>query len=314
MSTDGLRARRVLVIGCGLTGSAVVRRMHGAGADVVCADLDGERARAVAGTAAGQWLRLDLGDREQTMSALRSTAPEIVVHAAGRLTARSARDAGRLVTGTAASAAHLAEAAVSAGVPRLVLLSSLGVYGASAGGPPVRETAPIRPVTPYGAAKAAAEAILTGCCAGTGTAVRIGRLAGVYGPGARAGGGWMAAALLRLLALHLTGRPVSVPARLHDREYLHTDDAATALTLLAAAPEGVPPVLNIGTGRPTPVQEVADAFRALGADVVRPRPADGTPNRPLDVSAAARALGFTARTTLPDGLAAWCAQLRKEGP
>ncbi|OKJ72761.1 NAD-dependent epimerase/dehydratase family protein [Streptomyces sp. CB02460] len=321
MTPEELRGRRVLVLGAGLLGSAVAARAHTAGADLVCADLDAERARTSAERAGGQWLRLDLADRAATLSVVRSVGPDVVVHAAGRLAAGSAEDASRLMTGTASAAAHLAEAAVTSGVSRVLLLSSLGVYGAPAGlragGPAATaEAAPTRPVTPYGAAKASAEAILSGYCAGTGTTVRIGRLSGVYGPGARPGGGWMAGGLLRLLALHLTGRPITVPPALHDREYLHVDDAATALVLLAAAPRDIPPVVNIGTGRLVSATELAAAFTALGATVrggrdERPGP---TARRPLDVSTAARALGFTARVTLHDGLAAWCARLRKEGP
>ncbi|MET7472984.1 NAD(P)-dependent oxidoreductase [Streptomyces sp. NPDC005648] len=321
MTPGELRGRRVLVLGAGLLGAAVAARAHTAGGDVVCADLDESRARTGADGAGGQWLRLDLADRAATVSAVRSVAPDVVVHAAGSVTAESAADAGRLMTGTASAAANLAEAAVSARVPRVLLLSSLAVYGAPARPPDsgpaaTAETAPTRPVTPYGAAKAAAEAILSGYCAGTGTDVRIGRLSGVYGPGARPRGGWMAGGLLRLLALYLTGRPITVPPALHDREYLHVDDAATALALLAVAPRDTPQVVNIGTGRLVPAAELAEVLTALGATVV----GDGdvrpgvTARRPLDVSTATRALGFTARITLYDGLAAWCARLRKEGP
>ncbi|MEV7021966.1 NAD(P)-dependent oxidoreductase [Kitasatospora sp. NPDC093558] len=311
--------QRVLVVGAGMLGAALAGRLNRLGCDVVCADRDEQRARAVGDRAGGRSLALDLADRAETAAAVARLRPDLVVHAAGRLTAATAEETAELLTGTAAATTHLAQAAVQAEVPRFLLLSSLGVYGtpvAPAGTGPVAvgETAPCRPVTAYGAAKAAAEAIGLGVCAGSRTTVRIARLSGVYGPGARAGGGWMAASLLRLLALHLTGRSLRVPSWLDNREYLYVDDAARALALFAAAPDDAPTVLNIGTGSPLPVARVAQAFTALGATVEVDRPDEDRPapvKWQLDVSAARRFLGFTADTPLAVGLASWAAQLRR---
>ncbi|GAA2103862.1 hypothetical protein GCM10009759_39640 [Kitasatospora saccharophila] len=308
--------RRVLLVGAGMLGAALADRLNRLGCDVVCADRDGERARAVGDRVGGRSLTLDLADRAGTAAAVARLGPDLVVHAAGRLTATTVAERAELLTGTAAATTHLAQAAVLAEVPRFLLLSSLGVYGVPEGTAPVRagETTPCRPVTAYGAAKAAAEAIGLGVCAGSRTTVRIARLSGVYGPGARVGGGWMAAALLRLLALHLTGRPLRVPSWLDHREFLYVDDAARGLALFAAAPDGAPAVLNLGTGSPLPLAHVERAFTALGATVDRGHPEPDRPapaNWQLDVSAARHFLGFTAGTPLAVGLASWAAQLRR---
>ena len=70
--------------------------------------------------------------------------------------------------------------------PRIVFASSAEVYGVRhAGEYPLRETLGLRPANPYGASKAAAEAILLGEAGGFGTDVVIARAFNHIGPGQR---------------------------------------------------------------------------------------------------------------------------------
>src|SRR5262249_34533843 len=79
-------------------------------------------------------------------------------------------------------ATHLiAEAARSAGVKRIVFASSAAVYGHSAE-LPIRESAEKNPISPYGAAKLASEAILLGHAAAFSLTVRCQRYFNVFGP------------------------------------------------------------------------------------------------------------------------------------
>ncbi|WP_035799128.1 NAD-dependent epimerase/dehydratase family protein [Kitasatospora mediocidica] len=314
MST-AVAGRRVLVVGAGLVGTATAAELVRRGAEVTCADLDAARAAAVARQVGCAARALDLGDRAGTRAAVAELGPALVVHTAGRLRADGRAGAATdLVVDTVRATAHLTEACVAEEVPRLVLASSLAVYG-SPDITPVPESWPCRPRTPYGAAKAAAEATVLGQSAGTATVPRIARLCGVYGPGARPDGGQLAGRLMILLARQLTGRPVRVGAGLSGREYLYADDAARGLVALATAPPDGPTVANLGTGRPLSAAEVAEAFGSLGGpDVEHDQDQQKPTPWQLDTRVAADQLGFTARFELARGLADWAARIRERGP
>ncbi|HEY7342917.1 MAG TPA: SDR family oxidoreductase [Ktedonobacterales bacterium] len=96
----------------------------------------------------GQWHRLDVRDRDAVMSLIRQTRPDVIVH-----TAYIYRGEALWAT-TADGAAYVALAAQEAGV-RLVHISSDAVFDGTSN--PYTEAARPNPITPYGAAKAAAE-------------------------------------------------------------------------------------------------------------------------------------------------------------
>jgi GDP-L-fucose synthase len=89
------------------------------------------------------------------------------------------------------------------------------------------------------------------------------------------------------------------------REFLYVDDAARALLLMAERYDSSEPV-NIGTGRETPIRELAETIAAATGfegeivwDTSRP---DGQPRRALDVSRAERGFGFRAEVPLDEGI------------
>ena len=89
------------------------------------------------------------------------------------------------------------------------------------------------------------------------------------------------------------------------RDFCYVGDAAEAVVLAAQRYEAADPV-NIGSGRETSIRELAEAICRLmrfeGAirwDASQP---DGQPRRWLDTSRAHQAFGFSARTSLEDGL------------
>src|SRR5262249_4929254 len=89
------------------------------------------------------------------------------------------------------------------------------------------------------------------------------------------------------------------------REFLYVEDAAEAIVLAAERYDGAAPV-NVGSGDEISIKALAERIAALVGfdgelawDVTKP---NGQPRRRLDVSAAERCFGFTARTTLADGL------------
>ena len=185
--------------------------------------------------------------------------------------------------------------------PRVVLLSSGGAVYDPAAPAPYRETSPVGPRGAYGRLKLAMEGALAASGL-PGTALRVSNL---YGPGQPAVSGqgvvghWLrAAAAGRNLTVY--GDPGTT------RDYVYAADVAGALLAVHAAPV-VPPVVNLGSGRPTSLAELAGLLLAAVGDPalrLEPHPARGfdVPHTWLDVELAAAALGWTATTPLAAGL------------
>lgn len=104
-----------------------------------------------------------------------------------------------------------------------------------------------------------------------------------------------------------TGRPT--------REFLYVADAARAICLAAEQLDSPEPV-NIGTGEEIAIADLAALIAAKagykGRLIFDPAKPDGQPRRQLEVSRARELFGFTAETTLADGLDRTIAWYRSE--
>jgi UDP-glucose 4-epimerase len=190
--------------------------------------------------------------------------------------------------------------------PRVVLVSSGGTVYDPAVPPPYREDSPARPRGAYGRAKLELERLLHESALGPGRAVAV-RVSNAYGPGQPAASGQgVIAYWLRALA---AGDPITIfgdPAT--TRDYVYVDDIAAALAAVHRRPGPLPRVLNVGSGVPTSLEDLADLVRtAAGSrtEIVR-EPARGfdVPHSWLDVRLAADLLGWQPATPLPAGVAA----------
>lgn len=187
--------------------------------------------------------------------------------------------------------------------PRVILLSSGGtVYGPPAS-PPFSESDAPAPVNAYGASKLALERALADSGL-DGVALRV---ANAYGPGQRPAPGQ--GVLAHWMTAVSQGRPVGVYGDPDaTRDYVFVNDVADAV-LAAASAATVPPVLNIGSGEATTLEHLLDALREAVApaevEVERgPARATDTTHSTLNVALARESLGWSARTSLHDGVAA----------
>jgi nucleoside-diphosphate-sugar epimerase len=182
-----------------------------------------------------------------------------------------------------------------AGGPRVVHISSISVYGDGEG---LRESTPVRPLSPYGRTKLAAEQAWHGY-----PDVSIVRLSNVYGPGQRPD-----MAYATFLRAALNGRPIELRdggAQLRTPTYV--DDCVQGI--LAAAAHGARDrVYNIAGPEDVRLHAIP---RLIGRLLGRPvsttfaRAAPGDPRTASVSSARATSeLGFRARTALLEGLAA----------
>jgi GDP-L-fucose synthase len=90
------------------------------------------------------------------------------------------------------------------------------------------------------------------------------------------------------------------------REFLYVEDCAEGIVLSLEKFESSEP-MNLGSGREITIKDLTELVARLsgfeGKIVWDPTKPDGQPRRCLDVSRAKKEIGFTARTTLEDGLA-----------
>jgi len=196
----------------------------------------------------------------------------------------------------------LLKAGVDAECRRFVFASSGGAIYGRATHLPAPERTTSRPLSPYGAAKLAAEGYLGMFSRTFGLRALALRYSNVYGPFQDGTGeaGVVAITCERLLS----GRPPEIRGDGHQtRDFVFVADVAEAN--LRALTSSVTGAINIGTGIATSVRtvvsELATAAYSGPIDFVEGRPGE-VRDTALDTRRAQRVLGWRAPTPLRDGL------------
>ncbi|MGH3795033.1 MAG: NAD-dependent epimerase/dehydratase family protein [Pseudonocardiaceae bacterium] len=195
----------------------------------------------------------------------------------------------------------LLEGCRQAGVGRFVMASTNAVVG-NVGYARVDETVPLRPLTPYGATKAACEMLLSGYAGAYGMTTCALRFTNIYGPGMRHKDSFVA----RMMRAALAGEGVQIYGDgLQRRDMVHLDDVVQAV--LAAWDSGYTGTAIIGAGRSVTVLELVEAVRTVTGCAL---PVEHVPAKPgempaviVDVSRARVQLGYRPSVSLADGLA-----------
>ncbi|GAA1864891.1 NAD(P)-dependent oxidoreductase [Pseudonocardia ailaonensis] len=305
MTTQPASPDTVLVTGAaGLLGRAVVHRLRGRGTQVVATDVAPGLEDVIG---------CDVTDAAVVETLIAREGVTGVIHCGAISGPMVARGAPRtIVDVNVDGTANLLEAARLHGLRRVVICSSLTVYGPTDAAA-VTETMATNPTSVYAASKVAGEALMLAYAAQhgvDGVALRIGT---VYGPGRRT-----ACFVRTVLEDARDGRRTELPfGRDFPRQYLYVDDAADALVLAWDA-ETVPSrVYNIGGGSYLTMRGVADAAADVvpGVDVQLgegPDPDDPDRQGPLSTERAASELGYRPKWTLAEGLEAYAAWLQGE--
>ena len=297
---EELAGRRVFVAGHrGLVGSALVRALGPAGAEVLTASR----------------VELDLTDGPGVDAWMRSRRPQVVLLAAARvggIGANQARPVDFLRENLLIQTQVMA-AAWRHGVDRLVFMASSCAYPREAPQPMVEEVlltgAPEPTNAAYAVAKAAGMHLARSYREQHGAAFRSVVACNLYGPRAAEdveAAHVIPALLQRMAAAAERGAPeVAVwgtgRAR---REFLHVDDLARAVLDVAARPPDED-WLNVGSGEEVTIEElagrVAEVTGYRGRIVFDPSRPDGAPRKLLD-SARMRRRGWRPTVGLRDGL------------
>lgn len=296
-----LRNKRVWVAGHrGLVGSALVRRLAGEGCEIVTAPRE----------------TVDLRRPDQVEKWMRDVRPQAVFLAAARvggIHANSTRP-GEFIYDNLAIQTAVVEACRKTQVEKLLLMGSSCIYPRLAAQPIAEEallTGPLEPTNEwYAVAKIAGIKLGQAYRRQYGCDIISVMPTNLYGIGDnfdRLQSHVVPALILKAHEAKLARAPqIEVwGTGKAQRELLYVDDAADGMVFLMKtySDEGI---VNIGTGQDVPVAELARLVceaagyqGALRFDTSRP---DGTPRKVVDVSRLA-ALGWTARTSLKDGLA-----------
>src|SRR5262249_53659804 len=166
----------------------------------------------------------------------------------------------------------------------------------------IHEELPLRPLTPYGATKAAAEMLLSGYAGGYGMTTCALRLTNVYGPGMQR----KDSVIPRIMRAVRAGAPLQVYGTgAQRRDFVHVDDVVAAL--LAAYRGAVAGPVIVGTGRSTSVRERAEAAGSVVGRRVKVEHGDPKPGEMpavnVSIERARTLLGYAPAVTLTDGLA-----------
>ena len=239
-------------------------------------------------------------------SLVATAGPDAIIHLAALVSVQESMTNPALNHSLNVHVTHLvAEAARLHRVPRIVFASSAAIYG-DATEFPIRESAEKRPISPYGAAKLASEAILLGHGAAFGLTVRCQRYFNVFGP--RQDPASPYSGVISIFdRRYREGRGVTVYGDGEQtRDFISVHDVARA-NLLAATVPGVPSgIANICSGRATSLLDVIRVFAGhypAAPAVIHAAPRNGDILRSLgQPEAAALALGFQAEVSVEAGL------------
>ncbi len=293
--SPSLRGRRVLVTGgAGFIGRHAVAELARAGAQVRVVDLKAHPDPAVDGVVG------DIANPDVLEATFAGGIDSVVHLAAVTSVLRSVENPGGTFDTNVAGTHALLEAARAAGVRSLAFASTNAVTGPMEA-PAIVETAVLKPLTPYGATKAAGEMLMSAYTASYGVRCVCLRLTNVYGPGMQAKDS-IVARLMRAIRLEREfeiygdGRQV--------RDYVHVSDVTNAVRMGLMNEDWMGPVV-IGSGKSLSVLEVVDTVREVtGAPLtVRHGPA-----RPGEMPAVivdpsrARAAGWAPRYGFADGV------------
>ncbi len=268
----------------------------------LCAALTrrGARIHAVSRSAhapddAIRWYQSDLIDLDDVRRLLAAVHPDLIFHFSGLVTGTPELQTVRTsFDSLLGSAVNFLSAAAEIGCRRILLPGSMVE--------PEPGKTDVPPMSPYMAAKWAASAYARMFHALYRTPVVIVRVAYTYGPGQPD-----SRLLPYVIRSLLAGQRPRLSNGLFEGDWTYIDDMTDGILAAATAPaiEGL--TIDLGTGKSTTAREVVELIVELLGTSVRPefgvlpdRPSDRS--RPADVDYARTTIGWTASTSLREGL------------
>ncbi|WP_025660478.1 NAD-dependent epimerase/dehydratase family protein [Rhizobium sp. IBUN] len=198
------------------------------------------------------------------------------------------------------------EAAVQAGVSKVVAASSASVLGLADTFPTTEEHHSYNNRTIYGAAKAFNEGLLRSFAEMYGLRYVALRYFNVYGPRMDVYGAYTEV-LIRWMERIASGLPpIILGDGMQTMDFVHVHDIARA-NLLAAKSDVTDEVFNVASGSETSLRELAALLTKVMGSSLEPqfgpaRKVNAVPRRLASTAKAEKLLGFSAKVTMEEGL------------
>ena len=289
------RSRVLVTGGAGFIGRRVVAALLADGAEVTVADL-----KPFTGDPSVRVVTGDLVDPEIAAEAV-APGTDTIIHLAARTSVlESIQDPEATYRNNVALTAGLLELARQRGVQAFLFASTNAVVG-NVGQSVITEQATLRPLTPYGATKAASEMLISCYSAAYGVRGVALRFSNVYGPGM----GHKDSFIPRLMKAARDGAGVKVRGDgTMVRDVIQVDDVVSGIFAAWHSDHSGPMIL--GSGQSVTVNQMVEtARRVTGIDI----PAENVPIQQgempavkLDISVA-RSLGYSPTYDLEKGMA-----------
>jgi len=304
-----LKNKNVLVTGgAGVIGSHVVDQLvlnHGAHVVVLDDFSDGKLAYIEKSKDQIEVIRRSITDKEAVKIAMENV--DYVIHEAAYADVAGCVynpdiDFKVNVEGTY----NVLKAALDSNIERFIFISSAAVYGDSAKGDRCfTEEEPVDPISTYGASKLYGEQITKVFCQLYGLKVTVLRYFSIYGPRQIPKKGSHSWAVAIFVIRAMKGKPIYVFGGDQIRDQTYNEDAAKATILALAEPKAVGEIINVGTGRPTSILELAKIVTKLIKDVpieFKERPKGDPMGGYADLSKLKRTLGYAPDVPLEEGI------------
>jgi UDP-glucose 4-epimerase len=306
-----IEGQRCLVTGgAGTIGSTIVDQLVAAGAgEIIVLDnlVRGRRANLADALESGN-VRLvegDIRDRELVTGLMNGIG--LVFHLAAIRITQCATEPRLALEVLVDGTYEVVEAAVDAGVSKVIASSSASVYGLAEEFPTSERHHPYANDTLYGAAKTFNEGLLRSFAAMRDLDYVALRYFNVYGPRMDIHGLYTEVLIRWMERIDAGQPPLILGDGTQTMDFVYTEDIARA-NLLAAASDATDEVFNIGSGTETSLRELAEMLlHVMGRDDLDlefgpPRGVNSVTRRLADVSAAAERLGWKAEVGLEEGL------------
>src|SRR5262245_43375802 len=165
---------------------------------------------------------------------------------------------------------HVLDAARKAGVRRLVFAASSSAYGGASSADGQKEDAPMRPLSPYAAAKLAGELYLQAFAHTYGIETVALRFFNIFGPRQRADSPYSGVIALFIAAMTEGRTPTVHGDGLQSRDFTYVANAVQALRRAADTPGVSGRVYNVGTGASITVLDLVAALNELLGTSIEP--------------------------------------------
>jgi UDP-glucose 4-epimerase len=248
----------------------------------------------------------DIRDRSLLANLMRNV--DVVFHQAAIRITHCAKEPRIALEVLADGTFNVLEAAVEAGVKKVVAASSASIYGLADSFPTVETHHPYHNRTLYGAAKIFTEGLLRSFHDMYGLNYVALRYFNVYGPRMDVHGAYTEVLIRWMERISQGQRPLILGDGTQTMDFVYVEDIARA-NILAAKAAVTDDVFNVATGVETSLNDLAQQLLAVMGSRLQPeygpsRAINPVPRRWASIDKAAALLNFKASTSLEEGLRA----------